>query len=96
MGRYQKFSPALIVSSPALNVPSPALITPLPNILAANVPKKTGTTPSFRSFALLLIVSFIPFISNSDSSSHLTVFIISSIFSFEIINTLVRKVRKTT
>ena len=40
----------------------------------------------FCSIALFLIVSLISFISNPYSSSDLTIFIISSISSFEIIN----------
>ena len=43
----------------------------------------------FCSFALLLIVSLIPFISSCDSLSYLTIFIVFSISSFEIINAFV-------
>ena len=57
----------------ALIAPSPARITPFPiNTLsiklAANVSNITGRNPPFCSFASLLIVSLIPFISNLDSS----------------------------
>ena len=68
----------------------PDLITPrsvntFPKKLAANVP---GNSP-FYCFALFLIVSLIPFDSNSDSSSNLIIFIISFISLFEIINAVV-------
>ena len=72
-------------------MPPPALITPfpinaLPNILAANVPNNIERNLPFCSFVLFLIVSVIPCISNYDSSSDLTILIISLISSFEIIN----------
>ena len=77
---------------PALNTPSPALITlhpannAFPNILAANVPDNNPRNLPFFSFTSFLIVPLIPFISNPDSSSDLPIFVISSIYSFEIIN----------
>ena len=40
-------------------------------------------------FISFLIVSLVPFISNLDSSSNLTIFIIPYISSFEIINAIV-------
>ena len=43
----------------------------------------------FCSFASILILSLIPFIKNPDSSSDLTIFIMPSISSFEIINAVV-------
>ena len=58
----------------------------LPNMLAANVPNKIELNPPFCSFGSFLIDSLTPFISNHDSSSDLTIFIISSISSLEIIN----------
>ena len=73
----------------------PDLITPrsvntFPNKLAANVP---GNSPfycfAYFYFLLFLIVSLIPFDSNSDSSSNLIIFIISFISLFEIINAVV-------
>ena len=72
---------------------SPALITlllvnALPNTLAANVPN-IGRNPLFCSFVSFLIVSLIPFTNNLDYTSDLTTFIISTISSFEIINTAV-------
>ena len=81
MGHYYKFSPALIT-------PSSSLITPFPvnaflNILAANFPNNVGINPPFYSSASFLNVSLIPFINNPDSSRDLTIFIISSISSFE-------------
>ena len=42
--------------------------------------------PTFYSFASFLIVSLTPFINKPESSRDLTIFIISSIFSFKIIN----------
>ena len=77
---------------PALNTPSPALITlhpannAFPNILAANVPDNNPRNLPLFSFTSFLIVPLIPFISNPDSSSDLPIFVISSIYSFEIIN----------
>ena len=68
---------------------SAAFITPLPvNALskAANVPNNIERNPRFCSFASSLIVSLIHFIYNPDFSSNLTIFIMSSISSFEIIN----------
>ena len=74
-------------------MPSPALIVPLPvnrlpNKLAPKVPNNIPRNPSFHSFALFLIVSLTHFINNPDSSSDLTIFIISFISSFEINNAL--------
>ena len=65
----------------------PALITPhpvnaLPNILAASVPNNIRRDPPFYHFSTLLIVSLIPFTINP----ILTIFTVSSISSFEIIN----------
>ena len=75
-------------------VPSSALITPcpantFPKILAANVPNNIERNPLFCSFVSFLIVSLIPLINDPDSSSYLTIFIITSISSFEIINAVV-------
>ena len=73
---------------------SPALITlctlnALPNKLAANVLNNIGRSPPFCSFVSFLIFALIYFTSNPDSSNYLTIFVISSILSFEIINTIV-------
>ena len=78
----------------ALIVPSPALIVPLPvkkfpNQLAPNVSNYILKNPPFCSFASFLIVSLTPSVSEPDSSSDLTTFIISFISSFEIINVVV-------
>ena len=75
-------------------MPSPALITPrpanaFPNILAANVPNNIERNPPLCSLASFLIVLLIPFINNYDSSSDLTISIISSISLFEVINAVV-------
>ena len=86
---HYKFSPALIVPSPAFITPRPA--NAFPNILAVNVPNNVYRSLSFYSFYSFLIASLIPFINNPDSLSNLTIFIISSISSFEIINAVVRE-----
>ena len=57
--------------------------------LAANVSDIIKRNPPFCSFAPFLFVSLIHFIINPDSSSDLTIFIISSISSFEINNAVV-------
>ena len=72
----------MIVSSPALITPRP--INAFPHILAANVPNNIGRNPPLCSF-----VSLIPFISNPDFSSDLTIFIMSSISSFQVINAVI-------
>ena len=59
------------------------------NKLAANVPNSVGRNPLFYSFVSFLIVSLIPFTSNPDSSTDLTIFLITLISSFEIINAVV-------
>ena len=74
--------------------PSTALITPCPdnafrNQLAANVPNNIPRNPPFCYFASFSIASLIPFIIYLDFSSDLTIFIISSIPFFEIINAVV-------
>ena len=78
----------------ALIVPLPALITPLPvntfpTKVAPNVPKNILRNLPFCYFASFLIVSLMPFINKSNSLRDLTIFIISSISSFEIINVLI-------
>ena len=67
-------------------MPSPALITLLPHNIDRNPP-----LCSFASF--FIFNSLIPFIYNSDPSSDLTTFIISSISPFEIINAVVREAK---
>ena len=79
-------------------MPSPAPIILFPvnvfaNMLAANASNNIQRTPPFCSVASFLFVSLIPIISNPDSSSYLTIFIISSISSFEIINAVVCKAK---
>ena len=74
---------------------TPALITTLPvnaltNKLPANVPNSIARNALFYSFVLFLIVSLIPFTSYADSSSDLTIFIISFISSFELIHSFVQ------
>ena len=80
---------------PALIVPSSALLTTIsinafPKILTANVPNNRGGNLSFSVFASFLIVSLISFIINTDYSRGLTVFIISFISFFDIMNAAVR------
>ena len=65
-----------------------ALITPcctnaFPNTLPANIPNIKN--PPFCSFTLFLVFPLTLYISNPDSSSDLTIFIIFFISSFEII-----------
>ena len=79
-------------SWPALIVPSPALIVPLlvnrfPNKLAPYVPNNEQR--KFCFFASFLIVSLTPFIYKPDSSRDLTIFMISFIYLFEIINVVI-------
>ena len=74
---------------------SPALIVPLPvnrfpNKLAPNVPNNILRSATFCSFASFLIVSLTHYMNKLDSSSDLTFFMISLIFSFEIIRAVVR------
>ena len=57
-----------------------------PNKLAPKVPNNIPKKSPFYSSALFLIVSFTPYINNPDSSRDLTIFIISSISSLEIIS----------
>ena len=77
---------------PALITHSLALITPLnafPNIIAANVANNILRNPPSSYFTSFLIASLNTFISNLNCSSDLTIFILSSIFSFKIINAVV-------
>ena len=69
---------------PARITPSPSIINPFLNKLAANVTNSIGINPP-----LFILFSLMCFISNPDSSSDLTIFIIFSISSFEIINAVV-------
>ena len=65
------------------------LANAFPNILAVNVPNSIERNLSSCYFASFLIAAAILFISNPDSSSDLTIFIISFMFSFELINPVV-------
>ena len=74
-------------------MPSPALTTPFPanlfpNGLTAKIPNNIERNSCFCSFLCsfvsLLIISIIPFINNPDPSNDSTIFVISSVFSFEI------------
>ena len=78
----------------ALIVPSPALITPFPNnaflnIPGVNVPNNIWKNPPFCSLISFLIILLIPFVSNPDYSSDLTISTIFSNSSFEVINAVV-------
>ena len=69
-------------------------ITPLPdnafrNISAANAPNNIERNQPFSSFVSFLIVSLISFITKPGSTSDLTIFFISFISSFEIVNAVV-------
>ena len=75
---------ALIVPSTTLVVPLP--VNRFPNKLVPTGHNSTPRNPPFCSFALLLFVWLTSFIKKPDSSSHLTILIISFISSFGIIN----------
>ena len=93
----------LIISSPVLIVPSPALITlflgiltfnsspvnRFSNKLASNVPNNVLRNPTFCYFASFLIVLPTRFINKPDFSTNLTIFMISFVSSFEIINVVI-------
>ena len=68
---------------------TPLSVNAFPNKLAANVPNNIERYPHFCSFISFLIASLILCISNSDSASDLTIFMMSSISSFEIIYVVV-------
>ena len=87
MGRHLKISPVLITPSPAPITPFSAIV--LPNKLAANGPSNIERSYPCCSSVSFLIVLLIPCASDSDSSTNLTIFVISSISSFEIINAVV-------
>ena len=65
------------MTKPSIAVITPFPVNAFPNILAANIFNNIGRTPPFCSFGSFLIVSLIPFISNPDSLSDLTIFITS-------------------
>ena len=70
--------------SPALFIPVPANI--FPTKLAPNVPYNILRNPPFCSFALFSFFSLTPYKNKSESSRDLTILIMSSISSFDIIN----------
>ena len=75
-------------------MPSHALITPLPvnkfpNKLAPNLLNGMLRNLPFCSYPSFLIVLLTHFINNSDSSRDLIILIVSSFFSFEIINIVI-------
>ena len=72
-------------------MPSPALIVLLPanispNQLTPNASDNILWNSSYFSFAAFLIVLLTPVISEPDSSTDLTIFIISFIYPFKVIN----------
>ena len=78
--RFIKYNPSFILDNLFLdNV----------QLISTNVPNSIGKNPLFCSFASFLIVSLIPFTSNHDFSRDLTIFLISSISSFEIAKAVV-------
>ena len=84
----------LIVPSLAVISPSRALFVSLSvnkfsNKLALNVPNNVLRNLPFCTFASFLIVSLTYFVNKPDSSSDLTIFMISFISSFEIINAVI-------
>ena len=70
--------------SPAPFIPVPANI--FPTKLAPNVPYNILRNPPFCSFALFSFVSLTPYNNKPESSRDLTILIMSSISSFDIIN----------
>ena len=84
MRKNKKSLPALIVPSAAPVLP--LLVNRFPNTLALYLPNNILRSPSFCSPASFLIVSLTSFINKPDSPSDVTIFIISLISSFEIIN----------
>ena len=60
-----------------------------PNKLAAKMRNNIPRNPPFCYFVSFIIVSLRPFINKPDSSSDLTIFMISFISSLEIINVMV-------
>ena len=93
MRLHLKSWPALIVPCPWLVAvaPLPALIVPLPinrfhNKLAPKVPVNIPRNPPFYHFGSFLVISLTSFINKTDFSRDLTIFKISFISSFEIIN----------
>ena len=69
---------------------APLPVNAFPNIVVTNVPNNVERDPSFCSFASSLIVFRIPFITNPNYSTDLTIFIITSISSIEIINEVIQ------
>ena len=76
-----------MTSSPTLITDCP--VNKLPNKLAANLLNDIPRNLPFYSFSWFLSLSLIPFIRKPDSSSDLAIYIIASIYSFEIINAVV-------
>ena len=58
-------------------------------MLTVNVPNNIERNRPFYPFASFLIVSLSPFTNNPDSLNYFTIFIVSYISSFEIINAVV-------
>ena len=83
-------SAALITLHPRLATVSPLLVNRFPNKLASTASNKMPVNPPFPSFVSFSIVSLVPFIIQPEYSRDLTIFIISSFPSFEIINVAVR------
>ena len=73
--------------SPALFIPVPANI--FPTKLAPNVPYNILRNPPFCSFALFSFFSLTPYNNKPESSRDLTILIMSSISSFDIISVVV-------
>ena len=74
-------------------MPSPALITfclanTFPNRLKVNIPNNFEINPLFCSFVSFLIILINSYINNPDSSSDSAISVISSISSFEVIDTI--------
>ena len=84
MRQYEKSWSALIVPSSALIVPLP--VKRYPNKLATNIPNSILRNMPCCSFALFLTVSLNLFVNKSNSSRDLTIWDLSFISSFKMIN----------
>ena len=71
----------------------PLRVYKFPNKLAFKVSNSIPRNPFFLFYSFILIVSLTPFINKLDSSSDLTIFIISFIFPYEIIHVVWHKAK---
>ena len=87
-------SSSLITPCPDIfDVLNPLPVIRFPNKLVSNMPNNILRNPPFCSFASFLVVSLTHFINKPDSSSHVTIFLISFISSLEIIHVVTREAK---